>query len=97
MSDDPRIRCYIPGGPYKMVKWPTQDSPCGSWRYHIWRFMHRKNDFVASTKRFVDVTQQTRIVVVTISFGTATTVIVVLTIHIVVVTIEVVATTILVC
>jgi len=59
--------------------------------------MHRKNDFVASTKRFVDVTQQTRIVVVTISFGTATTVIVVLTIHIVVVTIEVVATTILVC
>jgi len=54
----------------------------------------RENGFVASRKRLF--TQQTIIVVITISLVTATTVIIVVTIHIVVVTAEIVTTTILI-
>jgi len=69
--------------------------PCTLWFIcSLLQENHGDNDFVASTKRFVN-PQQTRIVEVTILLVTVTTVIVVVTIYIV--TIEIITTTILVC
>jgi len=60
-------------------------KPCVAQRTYSEILLRRGNEFVASTKRFVN-RKQTRMVVVTISLVSSTTVIVQIAINIVVVT-----------